>query len=88
MALANPRNWWAAWYDGSGCAIGWCVTSKVGQAMGEGANRGGLSRRYIMAEIDRTLRRLQTDYLDVYFMHVPDPVTRRLKRACGRCTTW
>lgn len=51
------------------------LTSKVGQAMGEGANRGGLSRRYIMAEIDRTLRRMQTDYLDVYFMHVPDPVT-------------
>jgi len=51
------------------------VTSKVGQAMGEGANRGGLSRRYIMAEVDRTLRRLQTDYLDVYFMHVPDPDT-------------
>ena len=51
------------------------LTSKVGQAMGEGANRGGLSRRYIMAEIDRTLRRMQTDYLDVYFMHMPDPAT-------------
>ena len=51
------------------------LTSKVGQAMGEGANRGGLSRRYVMAEIDHTLRRLQTDYLDVYFMHVPDPAT-------------
>ena len=51
------------------------LTSKVGQAMGEGANRGGLSRRYIMAEIDRTLRRMQTEYLDVYFMHVPDPAT-------------
>jgi aryl-alcohol dehydrogenase-like predicted oxidoreductase len=51
------------------------LTSKVGQSMGEGANRGGLSRRYIMAEIDHTLRRLQTDYLDVYFMHQPDPAT-------------
>ena len=37
------------------------LSSKVGQPMGEGANRGGLSRRYIMAEIDRTLRRMQTD---------------------------
>ena len=51
------------------------LTSKVGQPMGEGPNRGGLSRRYVMAEIDRTLRRMQTDYLDVYFMHVPDPAT-------------
>ena len=51
------------------------LTSKVGQSMGEGANRGGLSRRYVMAEIDHTLRRLQTDYLDVYFMHQPDPAT-------------
>ena len=51
------------------------LTSKVGQSMGEGANRGGLSRRYVMAEIDDTLRRLQTDYLDVYFMHQPDPAT-------------
>ena len=51
------------------------LTSKVGQPMGEGANRGGLSRRYVMAEVERSLRRLQTDYLDVYFMHVPDPAT-------------
>ena len=51
------------------------LTSKVGQVLGEEPNRGGLSRRHIMAEIDRTLRRLQTDYVDVYFMHQPDPAT-------------
>ena len=51
------------------------ITSKVGSAMGEAPNRSGLSRRNIMAEIDRTLGRLQTDYVDIYFMHVPDPDT-------------
>jgi aryl-alcohol dehydrogenase-like predicted oxidoreductase len=34
---------------------------------------GGASRRYIMEAVERSLARLQTDYLDVYYMHRPDP---------------
>lgn len=34
---------------------------------------GGASRRYIMEAAERSLLRLQTDYIDVYYMHRPDP---------------
>ena len=51
------------------------ITSKVGSAMGEGVGEQGLSRRHIMHEVEMTLRRLQMDYVDVYFLHQPDPHT-------------
>lgn len=35
----------------------------------------GLSRRYIMRQVEQSLRRLQTDFIDVYYAHVPDPAT-------------
>jgi 1-deoxyxylulose-5-phosphate synthase len=35
----------------------------------------GLSRRYIIEQVEQSLRRLQTDYLDVYYAHFPDPDT-------------
>ncbi len=34
---------------------------------------GGASRAYIMQAVERSLARLQTDYIDVYYMHRPDP---------------
>ena len=43
------------------------ITSKVG--MGSGLNRTGGSRRHIMLEVEASLRRLNTDRLDVYFLH-------------------
>lgn len=52
------------------------ITSKVGSRMAPGPNRAGLSRAHIMLEIEDSLRRLQTDYVDVYFLHQPDPETR------------
>ena len=42
---------------------------------GSGANDIGLSRKHIMAEIEDNLRRLGTDYIDLYYVHRPDPVT-------------
>ena len=42
---------------------------------GGGPDGGGLTRTHIMRMIDRTLQRLQTDYLDIYYMHHPDPTT-------------
>ena len=48
------------------------ITTKVGQAMGDAPSERGLSREYILSQIDRSLRRLQLDYVDIYLMHQPD----------------
>ncbi|MFI5835438.1 aldo/keto reductase [Micromonospora sp. NPDC051300] len=51
------------------------IATKVHGRMGVGPNRGGLSRKHIMSEIDASLRRLGTDYVDLYQIHRLDPVT-------------
>lgn len=51
------------------------ITSKVASRMGPGPNDAGLSRTHIMREIENSLRRLQTDYIDVYLVHVFDSAT-------------
>jgi len=51
------------------------LASKFGRVMGEGPNFRGGSRYYIMRAIDASLKRLQTDHLDLYQMHEPDPET-------------
>jgi aryl-alcohol dehydrogenase-like predicted oxidoreductase len=48
------------------------VITKVGSDMGAG--RKGLSPSYIAQAIDASLRRLKTDYVDVYLSHWPDPL--------------
>ena len=48
------------------------VASKCWFRMGEGANNKGLSRKHIIDAIDNSLRRLKTDYLDLYQVHGPD----------------
>jgi aryl-alcohol dehydrogenase-like predicted oxidoreductase len=45
------------------------ITSKVCRPMGPGPNQQGLSRKHIMASIDASLQRLQTDYVDLYVIH-------------------
>jgi aryl-alcohol dehydrogenase-like predicted oxidoreductase len=45
------------------------LATKVFYPMGEGPNDGGLSRKHIMAAIDASLRRLGTDYVDLYQIH-------------------
>ncbi|OJU82744.1 MAG: alcohol dehydrogenase, partial [Solirubrobacterales bacterium 70-9] len=45
------------------------LATKVFMPMREGRNAGGLSRKAIMAEIDHSLRRLGTDYVDLYQIH-------------------
>jgi len=51
------------------------VATKVRARMGPGPNQIGLSRNHIMAAIDASLRRLGTDYVDLYQVHAPDPDT-------------
>src|SRR5262245_732658 len=48
------------------------ITSKVASAVGPGPNDHGLSRYHILREIEGTLRRLATDHVDVYLVHVHD----------------
>ena len=45
------------------------IATKVCRPMGPGANNRGLSRKHIMESIDRSLKRLQTDYVDLYVIH-------------------
>jgi 1-deoxyxylulose-5-phosphate synthase len=45
------------------------IATKVHGQMHEGPNGGGLSRKHIMSQIDQSLKRLGTDYVDLYIIH-------------------
>ncbi|GAA2209091.1 aldo/keto reductase [Nonomuraea monospora] len=49
------------------------LATKVHGQMGEGPNRGGNSRAWIMRAVEDSLRRLRTDRIDLYQIHRPDP---------------
>ena len=51
------------------------LSSKVFNPVGPGPNDRGLSRRHILQQVDASLARLQTDRLDMYLIHEPDPDT-------------
>jgi aryl-alcohol dehydrogenase (NADP+) len=64
----------------TGRAIGnqrhdWVLATKLANRMGEGANRGGLSRKWVMQAADESLKRLGTDYIDIYYLHIEDHST-------------
>jgi aryl-alcohol dehydrogenase-like predicted oxidoreductase len=51
------------------------ITSKVASPMGSGPNDRGLSRFHILREVERSLKRLDTDHIDVYLVHIYDETT-------------
>ena len=51
------------------------LATKVYNAMGPGMNQKGLSRKHIMEAVDASLKRLGTDYIDLYIIHRFDPLT-------------
>jgi len=53
----------------------WIVATKVGNAMSDELNERGLSRRWMLRACDDSLKRLGTDYIDIYYLHREDPDT-------------
>jgi aryl-alcohol dehydrogenase-like predicted oxidoreductase len=51
------------------------LATKFHGSMGEDPNHAGNSRRWIIREVENSLRRLQTDHIDLYQVHRPDPAT-------------
>jgi aryl-alcohol dehydrogenase (NADP+) len=48
------------------------LATKIGVKSGPGQNDGGLSRKYIISGVEDSLRRLQTEFIDIYYTHMPD----------------
>ena len=51
------------------------LATKFGTAMDDEGRLKGASRRYIMSAVEASLRRLNTDWIDLYQLHWPDPAT-------------
>lgn len=58
------------------------IISKVGGPMGEGPNNRGTHRKHIMRAVEASLKRLRTDYLDIYFIHHLDEHTPMEETLC------
>ncbi|MEO1190984.1 MAG: aldo/keto reductase [Pseudomonadota bacterium] len=73
----------------------WVLASKVANRMGPGPNRKGLSPKHMQRALNESLERLQTDYLDILYLHIDDgspleAVVETLGRflADGRILAW
>jgi len=73
----RSETWIGRWLKAKGSRVRdqLVLGSKVFNAVGPGPNDRGLSRVHILRQIDASLSRLQTDRLDLYLIHEPDPET-------------
>ncbi|MBN9061217.1 MAG: NADP-dependent oxidoreductase [Rhizobiales bacterium 65-9] len=53
----------------------WILATKVTGKMGDDPNSGGASRRWLMQAVENSLRRLGTDWIDIYYLHSDDMKT-------------
>jgi aryl-alcohol dehydrogenase-like predicted oxidoreductase len=51
------------------------IATKVGFGTGPGPNQGGLSRKHVLSQVEHSLKSLQTDFIDIYYLHRFDPET-------------
>lgn len=51
------------------------LATKFGMPMDDAGILKGASRRYMLSEVEASLRRLKTDWIDLYQLHTPDPLT-------------
>jgi aryl-alcohol dehydrogenase-like predicted oxidoreductase len=51
------------------------LATKFGMPMDDAGNLKGASRRYMLSAVEASLRRLKTDWIDLYQLHTPDPLT-------------
>ena len=51
------------------------IATKCGFRSGDAITSAGLSYHYILKAVENSLKRLDTDYIDLFFLHIPDPVT-------------
>jgi aryl-alcohol dehydrogenase-like predicted oxidoreductase len=54
---------------------GWILATKLANQMGSDPNRGGLSRRWVLQAAEESLKRLGTDFIDIYYLHKEDHST-------------
>ena len=53
----------------------WVLATKLANPIGDDPNRGGLSRRWVLQAAEESLKRLGTDYIDIYYLHKEDHST-------------
>ena len=53
----------------------WILATKAGNPMGEGRHRRGLSRRWLAMACEDSLKRLKTDWIDLFYLHLEDHAT-------------
>ncbi len=53
----------------------WVLATKLANQIGDDPNHGGLSRRWVLQAAEESLKRLGTDYIDIYYLHKEDHAT-------------
>ena len=61
----------------------WILATKAGNPMGEGRNRRGLGRRWLIMACEDSLRRLKTDWIDLFYLHLEDHKTPLEETVCA-----